>query len=238
MSASESDRRQGSAPQPETWELPGSASSRWGWPPSTASVLLVLLGLGFSILALSFNWHRWQQYQTRQLVQRHLVPHGVSPGYWRGDVVQLSFGRSQLTEEQSALLPRLPRLRRLVFLETELSPTALDFLPELGQLRELVFLDVTLTPSHVARIAECQGIRYLQMTNAGLKDSLLEPLGSVTELRRLDLNRNAIGDRGLRHLHGLQQLEQIFLGETQVSDEGLTELQRKIPRLVIRKEEG
>jgi hypothetical protein len=238
MEASDSHEPAQPSPHPESWELPGAATPRWGKRPSIPAVLLVLLAIGFCTLAISYYWHRWQQHQVQQLVERHLVPHGASPGYWRGDLVQLSFGRDSLTEEQFALLLQLPRLRRLVFLETPLQPHSLDPLPQLAQLRELVFLDVPLTHDHLARIAECEGLQYLQMTNAHLEDSLLEPLGNIAELKRLDLNRNPIGDEGLRHLQGLQHLEQIFLGETKVSDEGLEELQRQIPRLVIRKDEG
>jgi hypothetical protein len=203
--------------------------------PTWKTTLLVVLAVLFCLAAMRFYYHRWRQYQVQLIVQQQLEPLGVTPGYWRGELMQLSFGSRPIEPRHLAWLSRFPQLRRLVLLETPIPEGSLGMLRDVPELVELVLIDVRLSPGDVAAIGELESLKYLQMTRAGLTDEHLAPLSNLKQLERLDLNQNSFGDAGLLHLSGLERLEQLFVAGTDVTDDGQAALQRHIPRLVIRR---
>jgi hypothetical protein len=148
-------------------------------------------------------------------------------------VVGVSFSGPGPPAKFLELLNRLPRLQRLVLIDTHLTDAGLGKISEQGSLEQLLLLGANITDNGLAHLAQLTELKTLRLDNTQIGDEGLKHVRRLGRLERLDLVGTRVTDAGLEHLAGLAQLRQLYLNGTAVTEEGVNRLQERLPEAKI-----
>lgn len=108
---------------------------------------------------------------------------------------------------------------------TRCSAKGFTGLKDLPRLRKLVVRNGNLTPAAVTAVSQCKELRYLALIDAGLTDTELMPLKKLNLLEHLTLANNPkITDKGMQTVKSFERLRALDLTNTSIGDRGLWEL--------------
>jgi hypothetical protein len=151
----------------------------------------------------------------------------------KGRAVGVSFSGEEVTQEALAPLDRLPRLQRLVLIDSRLDDAGLKQIAELSGLEQLLLLGAAITDDGLAALVGLRELRVLRLDNTTIGDEGLRHIARLEKLERLDLAGTRVTDAGLEHLASLARLRSLYLHQTTVSQEGVTWLQQRLPEAKI-----
>ena len=163
------------------------------------------------------------------------------------------------TDDQLAILGRLPYLRKVHIRSKKITDAGLAHLRDVPHLEELSIsgsvtgaelrhvrhprrmrrlgLGLNAIDDEGARvIGRMVNLEYLDLRSSRITDEGLAHLGKITELRILRLRWTGVTDAGLAHLGGLKYLQSIDLTGTRVTDAGIADLKRTLPDLRVRRD--
>lgn len=167
-----------------------------------------------------------------------------------GDVVGIASIGGIFDDETIQALRSLPKLRRILFIQCDISDArlkqvcgikqlrhlSLDEMPSLtddsfaslGQLTQLRTLeigyDIPIGDRTASEIAKLPRLRKLVITGKAMTDAGFSELGKIRTLRYLGLGHSPITDVGVSKLSGLRNLRFLGLTQTTVTGAGLKEL--------------
>ncbi len=147
--------------------------------------------------------------------------------------------QSEATEEQLALLAKLPLLTHLDFGPMkDLTDAGLAHLKGLTGLRTLTLSrSQKITDTGLSALAGLTKLQALFLFNlVKVTDAGLVHLKGLTGLKNLDLSQTAVTDKGLDHLQGLTGLQSLWLNMTKVTAEGVAKLKKVLPKANIVRE--
>jgi hypothetical protein len=173
-----------------------------------------------------------------------------------GQTSQLRYFDAHMTDDELAVLKKLPRIKDLTLCNTKVtdaglanltdlrqlsrlhligcfSDTGLKHVERLPRLRELSLRGTRVTDDGLKRLQGFARLQHLDLSDTQVTDTGLEHLTQLKQLRTLDLHDTKVTDAGLRHLNCLRELGELWLEGTQVTDTGLAELQRTLPGALI-----
>lgn len=187
--------------------------------------------------------------RTSQDGEQYLEVKMLGPGYqreWKGGregfkhLAALDNLRSlrvqdvdQFTDDEMPYLKRLPSLRSLYLVRTQVTDDGLARLKDLAGLEFLGIISNKLTDRALAHISGLRKLKSLRLDDSRISDKGLRKLKEdhvLDGLEFLVLSGTKITDAGLEHLDGLGNLKSLYLRDTQVTDRGLEQLSR-LPRL-------
>lgn len=170
--------------------------------------------------------------------------------------------RRRLVDADMSVLRKLPGLRGLIIMLTNVTDEGLRQITNCQDLRVLMFWNnkkITDESMKVIRqlrnlhsleadgqlcsdagLAAIQDMRQLrELTlidyrgNPGITDKGLEHIGNLENLELLSIQNAAITDDGLHHLEGLTSLRNLHLAKTNVTPEGVARLGVALPNCTI-----
>ena len=189
---------------------------------------LVLLMLVAGVLLGRYGVRRLEIARERAVVA-DLAEFGADVQFHEGRVTQVSFSGRRFRNEALAAAARLPRLERIVLIDTPVDDAGLSHLSDLDQLRELSVIDAPVTDAGLAHLAGLTNLRRLRLDHTRITDAGLSHLVRLTKLERLDLIGTRITDAGLPALASLTRLEQVYLNGADVTDDGVRMLNARLP---------
>ena len=140
-----------------------------------------------------------------------------------GQTSQLRYFDAHMTDDELAVLKKLPRIKDLTLCNTKVTDVGLANLTDLRQLSRLhligCFSDTGL--EHVERLPR---LRELSLRGTRVTDDGLKRLQGFARLQHLDLSRTQVTDAGLQHLERFTELQHLDLSDTRVTDTGLEHL--------------
>jgi hypothetical protein len=158
---------------------------------------------------------------------------GADVQFHKGRAVGVSFSGERVSHEVLATLDRLPRLERLVLIDSRLDDKGLEKISELAGLEQLLLLGAAITDDGLASLAGLRELRVLRLDNTTIGDDGLKHIARLEKLERLDLAGTRVTDAGLKHLAALPRLRSVYLHQTSVTDEGIAWLQQRLPEAKI-----
>ncbi len=194
------------------------------------AMLLVLPVIGLLRWGVEYRARRAE----RKLVEQQLAPFGVTPRYWQGHVVQLSFSGSAFRPDILTWLGEFPELKRLVFIGVSLSPQDLKRIARVPQLKQLVFMNIPIDDADCEHLAECTALESLHFSGTDIRGDGLQHLAPLQHLSRLDLRHNQLDRRALEPLKQLKQLATLNLAEPGLSEDDRKLLTLALPQTRIR----
>ena len=142
-------------------------------------------------------------------------------------LTQLDIGRREYLDDDFALLPQLPRLRRMQFNGRRMSNDVLAQLTtRMPQLVELDLNQSQVTDEGLRHLANLPKLGDLQLQRTHIGDDGMARLVRVKQLQSIDLERTRVGDAGMAYLAKIAQLEELKLGHTEVTDVGMRHIGR------------
>jgi hypothetical protein len=148
-------------------------------------------------------------------------------------LITLGFSRP-MTDEDPALLRRIPKLGTLMFLGLGPGPSATD--EDLARLKGIAFRGLMLqkpaiTDAGLAALKECPALESLALNEYGITDSGVAHLRDMPQLTKLTLTGSTLTEGGLVHVGQMRQLTSLSLVRCQgVTDEHLRRCQRIVER--------
>jgi hypothetical protein len=172
-----------------------------------------------------------RQYELAQekAALRELQRYGADVQFYGGRAVGVSFSGASFHDDALAALDRLPRLQRLVFIDTALGDRGLAAVSQAQNLEQLLLLDSQVTDRGLPHLEKLHRLKTLRLDHAPITDEGLTHLARLVTLERLDLIGTRITDAGLMRLAELGRLEQLYLNQTAVTDAGAQRLQQRLP---------
>ncbi|HJT33112.1 MAG TPA: HEAT repeat domain-containing protein [Pirellulales bacterium] len=137
-----------------------------------------------------------------------------------------------ISDENLALIGRLPNLELLNLSGTSIDDAGLAHLVNLKQLAHLQLNNTKITSAGLVHLAGMEQLRSLSLDHCAITDDGLKHLGNLMALERLSLRHTQISDAGLTHLAGLARLKYLSLYDTQITSQGLVQLVHHWPRLL------
>ena len=149
-----------------------------------------------------------------------------------GAIVQISVARSDVTDDDLAVISSAKQLRKLDLYGTNISDAGLVHVSKLGNLDSLnLGFCHRLTNESVDSIVKLKRLKYLNLGFCRrISDAALERLGALTELETLNLSLTSVGDNSLKQISMLKKLDALDLDGTAITNEGLKPL-TTLPRL-------
>lgn len=151
---------------------------------------------------------------------------GLNPS---GNVTQVAFRESPLTDAVVGSLAQLPALQTLTIVSSELSTDGWKQVGQLKQLRQLDLreckLDNEQLTAGVAGLSELASLRLSGKNGATtVDDAGLAALKACPNLKVLGADFLWISDVGLSELSGLKSLRELYLANTLVDDAALEKI--------------
>ncbi len=198
-------------------------------------IVVMLVAAGFAA------WYGIRRQETqRQLdIVRPLKKMGAVSTLWEGDVVTVTFrGSPSQPFNPAAIKPlsQLPKLTRVVLIETACDAEAIRYLAELKSLEVLLIMSANLKDADLSPLTKLENLNTLWLTNSNLADESLDPLGKMRNLRVLNLNDNQLSDNGLMRLAELIELEQLYLSNCGITDNGVNLVKQTLLHVKIKRE--
>ena len=195
---------------------------RWQW---TIRGLLMLTTAVAVLLAFYFNHDRRPSARAvatfRQLGAHVIYDYQqqgetwfVKASRWFGEdyfgsVVSVRMDGGQLSQEQLAMLAKLPRLRQLLLAQ------------------------VDFTGKNWESLSQLQRLETLHLWGCAFGDEDIEVLQSISGLRHVVLNESMITDQGLEQLASFHSLETLALLHTMITPNGLATIRAALPKCHI-----
>jgi hypothetical protein len=204
-------------------------------PPRRLQFSLRSLVIVMVICGLLLGRYGIRRYEVarEEAAWSELQAYGADGQFQEGRVVGVSFSGKGPPPEALALLDRLPRLERLVFIDSNLDDAGLERIAELQGLEQLLLLGADITDDGLAPLAQLNELRILRLDNTQIGDDGLESLGRLHRLERLDLAGTRVTDAGLKHLTSLSRLERLYLNGAAVTEDGAAWLEQQLPQAKI-----
>jgi hypothetical protein len=194
------------------------------------SLLLAMLVGG---LLLGRYGIRQYELAREKAALRELQRYGADVQFHAGRVVGVSFSGASFQEDALTGLDRLPRLQRLVFIDTALGDRGLSYISHAENLEQLLLLHSQVTDRGLQHLEKLHQLKTLRLDHAPITDDGLARLARLQTLERLDLVGTRITDDGLMRLAELSRLEQLYLNQTAVTDAGVQSLKERLPNAKI-----
>lgn len=155
-------------------------------------------------------------------------------GYCRRDkkqagapIVEVSFSRKKLTEDDFALLSSLTALKKLSLLECGIADDGMKRLAKLVNLEELDLEGNSFTDAGLEQLKGMTKLRRFTASGNGITDAGLVHLKGLKALAILRLMKSTkITDKGMTHLAALENLEELDLSSNALTGAGLVHLQK------------
>jgi hypothetical protein len=141
---------------------------------------------------------------------------------------------STLGDEGLAHLDDMAELWEIDLSGSRVTDRGLAHLARMPKLRFVELRSLTLTDAGLAHLSHLTNLERLTLEETPIGDDGLARLAGLGNLHGLDLRRTHVSDRGLVHLKAMPGLKGVALDKTLVTDNGVAELQRAMPKLVIR----
>jgi Leucine-rich repeat (LRR) protein len=164
-----------------------------------------------------------------------------------GQTSQLRYFEAHMTDDELAVLKKLPHIKDLTLCNTKVtdaglanltdlrqlsrlhliggfSDTGLEHVERLPRLRELSLRGTRVTDDGLKRLLGFGRLQHLDLSRTQVTDAGLQHLERFTELQHLDLSDTRVTDTGLEHLTQLKELRTLDLHDTKVTDAGLRHL--------------
>jgi len=141
--------------------------------------------------------------------------------------------RRPLTDVDFYLVARLPKLRKLVLENCDLSqvsPEAFAAVARSTSLTALYAGYTNMTDAQLAALADNAKLQELDLERSKITDQSIARLRSMKSLKWLDLASASITDASIEDLKRLSELEEVWLAGTQMTDGAIRSLQAVVPR--------
>lgn len=197
---------------------------------SLRSLVVVVLLSG--LFLGRYGIRRLEMAREREAIAE-LQRYGADVQFHEGRAVGVSFSGAGFHADAIAAMGRLPRLQRLVFIDTALDDAALKRISALEGLQQLLVLHADITDDGLRHLAHLRNLRTLRLDQTQVTDEGLRHVSRLPYLERLDLAGARITDAGLAPLADLPRLKQLFLSGAPVTDAGIQSLQERLPHAKI-----
>lgn len=196
------------------------------------------------VMLLAAGYAGWYGYTTRRTEQQlrfvePLQQYGATVNVWKGQVNRVTLSRDldkPFDPELLAPLAKLPKLTRLVLIDTQGDEQMIEQIGRIESLEELLIINADLNRADLAPLKQLTNLKILWLCDSNLNDSTLDPIGEMQSLRRLNLNDNRLTDNGLLRLAGLVSLEQLHLANNEITDNGVNLVQQTLANVRIVRE--
>jgi hypothetical protein len=205
-----------------------AASGRLQFSLRSLLVVMVLCGL----LLGRYGIRRYEL-SREEAALAELQAHGADVQFHQAHAVGVSFSGSAPPVKTLELLQRVPRLQRLVLIDTDVSDAGLAAIGELQGLEQLLLLGADITDDGLAHVARLANLRILRLDNTQISDEGLKHLARLQYLERLDLVGTRVTDNGLQQLTRLRRLQRLYLNDTAVTEAGASWLVERLPEARI-----
>jgi hypothetical protein len=142
----------------------------------------------------------------------------------------LDLERVEITAEALAVIPRLPRLKRIK-LGGEVDDAGLEHLIRAMELTAVNLPSGEFTDRGLELLAKLPHLELLRFHSPNVTDDGLRQIAAMPALRFLHLIDVPVTDAGIAHLHSLSRLESFYLDGGQCTDQGLQALLAALPEL-------
>jgi hypothetical protein len=174
------------------------------------------------------------QYDEKDKYVKDSVPPGrpwlrqlIGDEYFQ-DVVQVDFFHDfkpkQVTDDDLRLIAKLPNLRRISLMETNVTDAGLAHLAGLENVQALCLNGTKVTNAGMDHIKDWKHLRSLMLQHTAVDDAGLKHVGAFRDLEVLVLNNTKVTSRGVAELVGLQRLNMLMLSHTAVDEEAIPNL--------------
>lgn len=132
-------------------------------------------------------------------------------------------------DDSLGVLAKLPALKELMFIQSNITNKGLIHLRESHSLRVLTLMRNEITSEGLKALKDLSELEHLilggtKKKKADIDDTGLQHLSALNQLKTLRLNNTRITDSGLKNLRDFQRLESLSLADTQVTNTGLVHL--------------
>lgn len=183
-------------------------------------LFVMLVSAGYAI----WVGYRWRRTNEQMRIVEPLKKYGAQVNLWKGHVTRVTLRlRDDQTLDPSVLAPlsKLPKLTRLVLIDTGGDARMIEHVGKVKSLEELLIINANLGQADLAPLVQLSSLNTLWLCDANLNDETLDPLGEMATLRRLNLNDNQLTDNGLLRLAPLVDLEQLHMANNAITDNGV-----------------
>jgi Leucine-rich repeat (LRR) protein len=147
----------------------------------------------------------------------------------------LNLDKLPVTDEGLSHLESMTNLEQLWLNNTRVTDSGLKHLRGLTQLQWIWMNNTKVTDAGLAHLKGLKSLTRIWIANTEVTDEGLKNIRELSNLNLLWLANTNVTDSGLVHLGGLEALEELSLEGTKVTDEGVAELERRLPRLTVRR---
>jgi len=141
---------------------------------------------------------------------------------------------SPVTDDGVTHLKGLTCLQELNLSFTEVTNAGLENLKGLTGLKALHLDSTAVSDGGLVHLKGLTRLQELALGHTRVTDAGLAQLTGLTGLRVLSLDATQVTDTGLARLKGLTELQVLGLRGTHVSDVGVQELQKSLPKVMVR----
>jgi hypothetical protein len=134
------------------------------------------------------------------------------------DVSFVFFFNGEFTNAILINFHRLPNLKSLTFMESDLSDDRLQTVSNIKQLKDLILIGTGVTDNGLRYLQTMQNLESLKISCTTLNDTV---------------SSTAVSDKGLAYLTELRNLKSLTLTNTRVTAEGVRKLQQALPNCKI-----
>lgn len=145
--------------------------------------------------------------------------------------INLSLGRTTVTDQGLAQLGQFKRLKWLDLSLTKVTDTGLEQLDQLTQLNQLFLEGTAISSASIPAIARLRNLEELDLSKVNIADDDLAKIATLKQLKVLYLVGTPVTDAGLAKLVSLQNLEMLDLRGTRVSADAAEKLKSRIKSL-------
>ncbi len=150
-----------------------------------------------------------------------------------GEVVELSFDYTAITDDDLQQLQHFPELRTLSLVGTTISGRGLEYLKPLEKLRTLSLYYTSIDDVALQHVTKCQSLCTLILVGTRVTGEGINSLRDLPNLGTLALELTSLTDAQIADLKQLRQLHTLDLISTKVSEAGVAELRTALPHCEI-----
>jgi hypothetical protein len=138
---------------------------------------------------------------------------------------------SKVTDDDLAVLAKLPALEELYLSRTAISDRGLAHVAKIKTLKRIDLFATKITDEGLAQLKDQTELVRLGVGDTELTGGALDTIGRMAKLEQLYISRVPIADDAIGKLKGLQMLQELDIFNAALSDEGLATIAENHPKL-------